>query len=328
MSLLFKDGFDYLTAANNNVKWDNASSSGTITGAYGKGKGLVSANQTKTLGSNITEGYVGFHFFYAAAGAGTICRFQDAGAIQTDFRTDGAGAIRATNNGTTIGTTSTFHLVANTLYWIQARVKISDTVGIAELSVNGTIVVNSGVTNLDTKNTANAFFNQVGIGTAVTGSWFDSFHAWDTAGGDSFSGYIAETLIDTSLMTAAGSNTTWTPNASTNVSRINEANFDTTTYNSSSTANQIDSFVPATLLEASGVILDRAINTIDEIDDATPRVINHYMKSGGSSALSGAISPSGGYMNHQSFFPVDPATGVAWTIAGANSSEPGYKLIS
>lgn len=330
--LNFKDGFDYLTLANMGLKWDTATGGGLITGAYGKGKGVQNVSATKTLGANISEGYVCFHFFYATVAACTIHRWDDSGTAQATLQTDATGALFFTRGtGTTIGSVGlpATRLVANTLYFFVARVKIDPTGGIAELKVNGSFVLNSGVTNLNTRNTANSFFNQVRIVAASNNSWHDSYHVWDTAGGDNFSGYIAETIIDTKLANGAGSNAAWTPNSGTNFSRVNEANEDgDTSYNASATPNQIDSFPFANLDETSGAILDVAINSIDRIDDATPRTFDHFVKSSSTTALSAPISPSGSYVNHQTFWPNDPNTSTAWTVTTRNAAEFGYKEIS
>ena len=111
--------------------------------------------------------------------------------------------------------------------------------------------------------------------------------------------------------------------------RVNEANADDdTTYNSSGTPGQIDSYNFASLVPSSGSVATVAVNTIDRDDDATPRTASHYVKSGSSTALGAAFTPSGAYTNHQSIFGTDPNTSAAWTITGRNAAEFGIKEVS
>jgi len=329
--LRFKDGFDYLTSGDIGKKWASGTVGSVVTGVYGKGKAVNNvANLTNPV-ATIAEGFQGFHFLYNIGSAVTIDFFQDTGSVQVDLRVDATGALFATRNGTTIGSVSTFRMTVGTSYWIVFHVKISTTAGVAEIAVNGTVIANSGVTNLNTQATGNATYNQVKLNSGASQNSFDSFHYWDTAGGDNFSTFIAETIIDTKLAAGVGSNETWTQGGTThahNYLQVNEANEDgDSTYNASLTPNQIDSFDFVNLDESSGTVLDVAINTISRIDDATPRVYDHFLKTGASTALSSGISPSGSYLNYQTFHPTD-ASGAGWTVTTVNSSEFGYKEIS
>lgn len=335
MTMLFMDGFDYLTSGNLILKWDSTTGAGlstTSTGVYGRGKmvsnGANGSTLTKTLPSNIVTGFQGFHFFYGTTVAQTICEFRETGAAQCDIRVDATGHLFATRNGTTIGSVSTFQMTSPQWYWIEVKVVISTTVGVAEIKVNGAFVANNGVSNLNTQNTANAFFNQIRGGFSQ-GSGLDSYHVWDTTAGD-ITTYMGERVIDTQLANATGTNAAWTKNGgSNNFDRVNEANEDgDTTYNSSATPNQIDSFNFPSLFESTGTIGTVAVNTIDRNDDATPRTFDHYCLSSGVAALSAPITPGANYVNHQTFFGTDPNTAAAWTITNWNAAEWGYKEIS
>jgi hypothetical protein len=325
--MLFMDGFDYLTVADLTMKWDTTSGS-LQTGVYGYGKCLKGFAQTATLGSNVVTGGQSFHFYTGTLTASTVCEFRETGSAQCDLRYDSSGTLFFTRNGTTIGVVAdaSTRLVSNTWYWIEAKVTISDASGIANVKVNGIAVLTQS--SLDTKNTANAYFNQVKVNGSGT-LQIDNYHVWDTTAGD-VADYMGESVIETQLPSAAGSNADWTKNGgSTNFSRVNEANEDgDTTYVSSSTANQIDSYAFTNLTATSGTIRTIAVNTIDRNDDATPRTFDHYVKSSSATALSSNISPSAGYKNHQRFFAQDPNTTAAWTVAGRNAAEFGYKLIS
>jgi hypothetical protein len=336
MTMRFMDGFDVnKTSAGLLEKWSTITASPSFpAGVYGKGFGLQNPNLTqKVLGINITTGMQGFHFFYpTGAGAVSIVAFQDSGTTQTDLRVNAGGQLFFTRNGTTIGTTSTLTIAPNQWYWIECQVTISTTVGVANVYVNATSYL--AQSSLNTQNTGNSTFNEIALIGANSNIIMDSYHCWDTAAGDITTFPYGEHIIDTELANAVGTNTTWNrggTNTGNNFSQVNEVNNDgDTTYvwMVASGANDIDSYGFVTLQETSGIIGVLAINTISRIDDVGPHVYDHYVLSSGSSALSSGISPGANYLNAQSFQGTDPNTSSAWTIAGRNAAEFGYKFIS
>ena len=210
------------------------------------------------------------------------------------------------------------------------QVTVDPAVGVAKLYIGNTLALNG--TGLNTRNTSNSFFQKLNIhGLNGIGS-FDSFHFWDLSAGDVTAFPYGEHIIDSQLPNGVGSNTTWTRggnNTGNNYSQVNEANADDdTTYVITNTPNNIDSYGFAPLVETTGNIGTIAVNTIDRYDDAGPHVFDHFVKSGVSTALSAGVSGTASYNNHQSFFGTDPATGIAWTVAGRNSMEGGFKFIS
>jgi len=331
--MIFLDGFDYLTAANFNLKWDSFSGAALQTGIFGVGKATTLGTGTKTLGSNFVTGFNGWHFYTGPGGAQVIHRWRDAGTDQVTLNLDATLALFFTRAGTTIGSVGapSTRLVANTWYWIETQVKIDATTGIASVNVNGNSVLSQS--GLNTKNTANAFFNQLVVTSGGSGQQGDSYHFWDgtvSSGNDPSALGYGEHVIDSKLPNAVGSNSAWTPNgAGNNFTKVNEANEDgDTTYVSTNVAANVDSYGFANVTVSTGTIGIIAINTIDRIDDAGPHTFDHFTLSAGSTHLSGGITPGATYVNHQSFVVVDPNTGAAWTIAGRNAAEFGYKFIS
>lgn len=327
--ILFWDGFDYLTGGNDTRKWDNDGGSAT-TGVYGVGSARRVGGQKKTLSTNYSELYASFHFYTENLSAATVYLLRDAGTAQCDLRMNSSGALFFTRSGTTLGSPASTVLVANTWYWMVVRFVISDTVGVAEVKVNGTSYVS--LSSQDTKNTANATANLVEINTGSGGQAFDNFLVWDTTSGsgNDLTGYPSgEVVVDTSWVTGAGNNAQWTPLSSTNASNVDETNADDdTTYNSSLTANQIDDFAVGNLHATSATVIGVGVNTIDRVDDATLHTVSHHVESAAAVANGTAFSVSGSYVNHQTLFTLDPNTSAAWTVSGRNAAKFGYKLIS
>jgi len=332
MAMIFLDGFDYLTAANFNLKWDSFGGASLQTGVYGIGQATGLGTGTKTLGSNFVTGFQGFHYFTGTLAANTpMCRFNDAGTIQVELRMDATGGLFFVRGTTSIGSTSTSRLLPNTWYFIEAKATIDPSAGEASVSVNGVAFLTQ--TGLNTRNSANSFFNQVVITGGGGGTQqADSYHFWDTTAGD-VTTFFGEHIIDTRLANAAGTNTTWTIGgsspAATNWQSVNEAHEDAdVTFVSTLTVNNIDSYKFVNVATVTGTIATIAIDTICRVDDGLAHVIDHYSLSGGVVGLSAGVSPATTYQNRQTFQGTDPNTAAAWTIAGRNLAEFGYKFIS
>ena len=345
MAMKFMDGFDYLTNPNLALKWDSTITNwNSLTpGIYGKGSAILihDANQLiHTLNANYASGCIGMHIQvnYLPGANIAFMLWKDAATTQVDLRIDATGALFFTRNGTAIGSSTLpqYRLTSGQTYWIEAQVVIDSSLGQANLYINSNSVL--AQTGLNTKNTSNLYFNQVGIQGSNTYSNLlngDNFHFWDLSVGDVGGFPYGEHIIDTQLANAVGTNTTWNEGGSiinaSNYAQVNEAHEDgDTTYvaMSASGAGDIDSYGFANLVETAGTIGTVAINTIARIDDAGPHTYEHYTLSGGTSALSSDISPGANYLNEQTFQGTDPHTGVAWTLAGRNAAEFGYKLIS
>ena len=275
MAMIFMDGFDYYNSSQINRKWDSSNAASFVTGVYGNGKAIQGPNSwVKNLGANVVTGFMGFHFFVPAGfGAMTICAFRDAGTVQVDLRLTASGTLQLTRNGTVLGT-STSILSGNTWYWIEVKVTIDPTAGVAEVRVNG---ISTGWITLSGQNTrasANSYFNQVALpGSTAT---YDSFHVWDTTGTINNT-YIGEHAISTLFPNGAGTHTDWTKSGGTaNFSRVNENPADDdTSYNFSNTPGNIDSYAFGDLVPTAGSVAAVAINTVDRVDDASPHVIHH-----------------------------------------------------
>src|SRR3984957_2887765 len=338
VSLVFMDGFDYLTVGNATEKWDQIQETASlVTGSYGMqgvffGGGSGGGVIGKTWPSNFVNGFHGFHYFYPVGPTNDspICLFVETATTQVDIRIDSLGQIYATRNGTLLGSHSTTRLVVGQLYWFEVYVVIDGSAGIVIVQCSGmglspgTVLLN--LTSQNTAATANLYFNVTNLRPAGNSSWHDNFHFWTGTSSD----FIGEHIIDTKLPNGAGSNAAWTPSGGgSNFAKVNEANNDgDTTYVSSATPNQIDSYAFANLSESAGSILAVAVNTIDRIDDATPRTMEHFVKSSSATALGASISPGASFKNHQSIFQTDPNTSAAWTVSGRNAAEFGMKEIS
>jgi len=118
-------------------------------------------------------------------------------------------------SGVLLGTTSVPAIVANAYVHIEAKVTISDTVGVVEVRVNGSVVLN--LTAQDTKATAETTANQIlftnarnGFGIAGGEYYIKDFVIWNDAGSvnNDFFGSVSVLTLVPDADTALGG---WTP---------------------------------------------------------------------------------------------------------------------
>ena len=191
MTLRFVDSFDHYVTADLTEKWTSKTGSPTISAATGRRSTAsfqVSVNNRyvrQTLDAQATWilGAAVKMTGLPGSNSTALLAVWDAGSLQCDLRVLPDGTLRITRNGTTLGT-SVYALSTGVWYYIEFKVLISDTVGTAEVRVDG--LSKLALTSQDTKATANATANQVSVGDSaalVTGAAdFDDFYACDGAG--------------------------------------------------------------------------------------------------------------------------------------------------
>lgn len=332
MSLLFFDGFETYATADILNNWTSKASTPTINATGGRrgGSGLscgAGGYVRKTMLSSLSTIVIGFGFNpnnVSVIGAVYIARLLDVSSAQLELRINADATLSITRNGTVLGTSSASLNVGGWQY-IELKVTIHDTTGSYELRLDGVNILSA--TSVDTKNTANASVNQVQIGLdgSVSGGpiyVFDDFYILDTAGSTN-NNFLGDIRIDALYPTADGNYTAWTPSTGTDhYALVDEATPNTTDYNSSSTAGQKDSYVmsnPPAL--SSQAIYGVMVKVAALKDDAGSRSLKVGVRSGTTDSLSAAQALSTSQVYYSSIHEVDPATGLAWTVAAVDALE-------
>ncbi len=144
----------------------------------------------------------------------------------------------------------------------------------------------------------------------------------------------------------AGGVTQWTPSASTNVSNVDEgfgATDGDSTYNSSSTAGQIDTFAYANFSLSDPTTPIGGVELLTSLrrtsTGGTTPVMRAVCRIGGvnyfasfidatlnGAAIPGAIQNDTSYHWHAAVFYTNPATGALWTFTDIDAAEFGYEL--
>lgn len=334
--LRFIDGCDHYATADITKKWTSNSGVSVINGRNGKGLGQISSTQnygmTKTLDAQQTW-IVGFAFYTDKFPQSyRIFRLMDESTTHFGLYVNATSGTLSAARDTTVLATSVNALSTKTWYYIECKVTIGDAgVGNYEVRVNGTSTGWLPSTAADTRNGGNATANVIAFNTLhasanLTNSVFDDIYIADGQAG--INDFLGDVKVTTLLPTSDGNATTFTPSTgSDNYAMVDEANLDSdTTYNASSTADQIDTFgltdsTATSILGVQEFIVARK-------DDAGARTIATVCRSNGTDNVGATESPGTTYVVYRTIREVDPNTSAAWTVNGLNSAEFGYKVVA
>lgn len=316
----------YLATATVPQYWEEALTPLVTSGWYVRTGGTT---MTKTFAAQ--SGWtIGFLFSYVSGGTQTaiIVQLYDGTTLHCDLRfNQTTGCFNVTRNGSVL-LTSTTALAANTEYYVEIQFVVADSPsGVAILKVDGTTdsVINSSA--LDTRNAGNATANRVTFfGTNALSPQIKDIYINDNSGGvdDTFWGPIT---VATLTATGAGNSATWDPLSSTNVSNVDEAAMDgDTTYNSTSTNNETDTFVASNTGYSAGTVkgVEWAAQVRRTDASSTARVARVYRISGTDYVGTGTAMQTT-YRVLTELTRVSPATTAAWTVSELDGMEIGYR---
>ncbi|SFM12805.1 hypothetical protein [Nitrosomonas communis] len=334
MSLIFFDGFETYATADILKEWNSTTGLFSISATGGRrgGGALLAPNSSsfgwasKTLPGNYSTLIVGFSFNPSTMPSlsNSILRLMDGGTQQLELGVNPAGNVFVSRNGTVLGT-STAVLAAAEQY-LELKATMHDTTGAFDVRLNGINILSAS--NVDTKNTANAFVNQVALGvpgnTGLSTIFkYDDFYLLDTTGPAPNNDFLGDVRIDAVYPSADGNYTDWTPSTGTShYALVDDPTPNTTDYNASNVIGQKDSYVmgdPPSL--ASQIIYGVRVKVAALKDDAGSRSLKVGIRSGTTDSLGAAQALSTSQIYYSSIHEVDPNTGAAWTPAAVNAME-------
>jgi hypothetical protein len=298
---------------------------------------------SKSLPTNQGTMGVAFAVRFSAlpqAAAMPIVAFCDGGTTQVDLRVDGAGNITITRAGSLLATVP-LSVKTNAYIHLELKVKFDPTVGTIYLGINGVQALN--LTGQNTRNSVNSYANVINMGVLLTNTTnsittnvdFDDFivydgQANDPQGNPDITGPIGDCAATWLLPNGAGTTTQWTPDAGTNYARVNEATPDgDTSYVSSSTVGQIDTYAIADLPANIQSVKSIAVVSFARKDDAGARQIAAEIRTGGVNYQGTSVyTMATGYAYFMNNWGSNPNTLAAWTPAGVNAIEAGHIVIA
>jgi hypothetical protein len=213
---------------------------------------------------------------------------------------------------------------------VEIAVVIAPSLGSIAVALDGSLVLQYVG---DTQQTANAWINGVRLeADGGNGNAFiDDFCASDVAVAPGLypcNAWMGALRVQTLFPIANGA-VSWTPQALTNWQEVAcwPGHFEETThYNATATPGTSDAFVPQPL--AGGVpqyiVAVQIVGAYWE-QAATGGTVTQFLLIGGTRYWGAANALTTTYEFFQDLFPLNPATGVAWTVADINGLQIGYQ---
>jgi hypothetical protein len=313
-------------------KW--TASTGTITIVAGRFGGnalsmTALATLTKTIAANATKYTIGIAFNLPALPTATqiMVSFTDGGSTQVDLRVTAAGNLQVTRNGTQLGSNSVSVLTTG-YHYIELSVLINASTGTVDLKVDESTSGWISLTGQNTRATANTQVNGIKITAPVANTVIDDIYLNDSAGSVN-NGFIGDKRIAALTVTGIGTTNSWLPvgQATADLCVDDPVPNDDTDYISSNVVNDVSTF-PVTDIPAASSPSFVQVLVLARKDDAGTRTVATAIRSGGTNYFGSNFNLSASYQYAQTNYDTDPATGVAWTVAGVNALEAGAKMIA
>lgn len=227
-----------------------------------------------------------------------------------------------------------------TWYYMEVKVVVdSSPSGSVEIRVNEDVIyTNTGINTAENTTIAwdRVYFGVLNTGTgADRGIVFDDIYVCDGTGTIN-NDYLGDIQVRTVNPSGDGFYNTWSPTGAgtSNADRVNEGFIwdDDTTYLSTATTNDRQTFTHDAVDFAGGTIHGAQNDILHHAEDGEPRICNHVTRSGGVDAddtgetVDHHFGSDERYMTTHRVWEVDPNTGAKWTQANLNSAEFGFEL--
>jgi len=332
MALRFADSFDHYATADVLTKWTSMVATPAI-GATGRNStsgvrlNASGTTMTKTIDSQATW-FIGFAFKVGTAPAATAAILQiiDDVTLHVDLRLSAGGILSVTRNGTNLGT-GTAVLAVGTYYYIEIKVTISDTVGVAVVKVNGVTDIN--LSSQDTRNGANASADRIRLVGIVATTDFDDFYVCDATGSAPTNDFLGDVRVETILPSGNGNSSVLVGsdgNSTDNYLLVDETapNSDTD-YVESSTVGDKDTYVYGNVTPTTGTVYGVQVLPFAKKTDAGARSIVSVARLSATEVDSTdkTLNTTYGYL--PDIREAKPGGGV-WSITDVNNAEFGVKV--
>lgn len=333
MGLLFIDGFDHYTSAQELLKY-NAASVNYLSSSYARfnGQGILFDMASHYIRKHLDLGtkttlYIGYAFRYASGGTPNysssypmINFYDEVGVSQVKIHANsnwGFSAYRGDN--TLLGSSGNNAFTSYKWYYLEVKVTISDTVGEVTINLNETQILN--LTSQDTKN-GSAYVDRVFLGPIYNyyNLYVDDFYIAD----DEFKG---DCEVKTFYPDADGNSADFSRSGGSNdFECVDEAQCnEDTDYIYSDTLNHKSIFGITT--GAMATIKGIQVNNICRIDQAGTRQITPIIRSN-STDYSGTETDniSADFKVYHEIWETDPDDSNAWTQAKLEAAEFGLEI--
>ncbi len=341
MALLFIDGFsnnDFVSRYDNGVATNNLSASTAsprVPGCYYASTVTSSSTQFKKSFTPSNQVFFGLGVKFSNSGAAPYFQlYGDSGATAhiTVLRntTSGRLEIRRGSTGGTLLATGNVVLNINIWHYVEITATISDTVGTAEVRVNGSTTPDASFTG-DTKNAGTATtIDMVQFGSVTLSSilYADLYLLNDT--GTTNNNFLGDVAVRSLSPNADGSFSQLTGsdgNQASNYQQVDELPFSSADYNGSANPGDRDTYnftdLPAGVTTVYGV----QVTTNMAKSDATLGQSRSVLRTGGTNFYGPTQALSTNYISYLDMYDTNPDTGVDWTVSDVNGIEGGMEVV-
>jgi hypothetical protein len=333
------EGFDnlyqsYDLAVNTGyAQWSIGSYTNLTTGRGGAGKALVLGNATVSYAYNLNEGYWGT----------AIKAYED---ITWNFIDSSTNSIQAQlylnyvygyirlyggNGAATLYTSVNNAINLNVFGFLEVHLKSDASAGVFEVQYNGSSI--GSVTGVKTAYSSNNWWSAISTVGGSSGALIvDDMRLFDTTTGpgiypcNSWGGDLR--VADAYAI--SNSSVTWTPSTGSNYSTINNPGTQAlgTTYNTTSTVNNEDTFNFQTLSSVISEIIAVQVKGAYQQTDAAAHTVEQLLHISGTDYPGSSHILSQGWQYFTDLYPINPHTGVSWTLSDVNALVAGYKALS
>ena len=332
MALLFMDGF---SGGDASVKWNSVNGSPSRTTTTPRFSGGVYLHQTSSY--NLTKRYT------ASAEVYVGCAFSTTGADLTvsflgdsnttthiTFIYSGTSKVFKVYRGTTSGTllaTGTTILGLNAWHYAEMHVKISDTVGVAELRLDGA-TTNEITFSGDTKNAGTNISVDSVLFIASTTLDFTDVYICDTTGSTNNS-WLGDVTVRTLTPNGNGAFSQLLGSDADSVNNyllVNEQPVSSTQYTGSATTSQHDSYTMADLPAGTTTVRGVQLNSYMAKSDATAGSSKGMLRIASTNYYGATQTLTTTYATYTDPFDLNPNTTIAWTPTDVNGLETGMEV--
>lgn len=269
--------------------------------------------------------------FTAIDGKVNICVLQDSGNAQVELGIDVNSHLAVYRNGTLLATGAST-IFSGVFYYIEWKVTIA-----TSIAANSCKVRLGGVDEIIIPASSNTDANASGVANRVLfgGAVYPGYHVFGDlvimdGTGTVNNDFLGDQRVESLRPTGAGSHTDMAlTGAATNWQAVSEAVEDgDTSYVSTGTLNQIDTYAIADLSNTPLSVAGVQITILNRKDDAGSRGAAVVLRSGGVDYSGPSFGVADSYLASSAVWEVDPNTSAAWTGTSVNALEAGVKLVS
>jgi len=337
MSIIHMDGFDSYASLGDlgmeyGVSGSNFSTSAGRFGGGAYGAGGYGQHINRSI-ANISEVWTGFAFQFLSGssnGQSSILIFQSASGVEAELcYAPGVNTLAAYRGDlqASLGTVS--WTPGPNYHWIEVHYKMSASVGIFEVWIDGVQVLN--ITGANTTQYGSSSFNVVALGNEYSGEnmscYYDDWYILDPNTSPN-TARLGDSKIETLTPASDATPNNGTPSSgSSHFAMVDESQWSSAnSLTLANTSGQEELFGMGTLSSTPANVWAVRVLGVAEKTDAGACNLEAVCVSGGTEADGPSVPLLTGYSHVSGIFQTDPNTSAEWTYSGVNAMKSGFKV--